>query len=165
MNRCLNCHRNIEKDTVWCPYCGTEQNPRYNLFFTFFLFIVLAALVMFGCYKYKEKEQKKKDIELYGENAKYSSSNKTTDHKLWYKVDKTTRTDTSYTVSGQVLNNGKETVNNLSIIFECYDYGTSSKVLISDHTDSIKPNSLWEFNATGSNTLENCKFKIIEIYE
>ena len=52
MNRCANCHENIEKDTVWCPYCGSEQNPRYSVFKILFLFIALNILIIIGCYGY-----------------------------------------------------------------------------------------------------------------
>ena len=160
MNKCGNCGNQIEKETVWCPYCGTEQNPRYSLYGTFILLLLVAGIVMYGCYKYKEYVTKKEDIKKYG--IQYENSNSNTNnnyHEVWYRVEKDVITDYSYEVYGSVLHKEKETIKNISIVFNCYSDDGRLLGEISDETSELKPNTIWKFKARYDGYASKCVFK------
>jgi len=163
MNKCGNCGNQIEKETVWCPYCGTEQNPRYSLYGTFILLLLVAGIVIYGCSKYKDYETKKEDIAKYGIHYENSNSNNTNEvsYQIWYKIEKDVITDYSYEVYGSVLHKENNTLRNVSIVFTCYSDDGRSLGEIYDETSEIKPNTIWKFKARYDGKANKCIFKEI----
>ena len=161
MNRCGNCGNQIEKETVWCPYCGTEQNPRYSLYGTFLVLILVAGIVMYGCSKYKDYKTKKEDIAKYGIHYENSNSNNNGYHEVWYRIEKDVITDYSYEVYGSVLHKENNTLRNVSIVFTCYSDDGRSLGEIYDETSELKPNTIWKFKARYDGKANKCIFKEI----
>ncbi len=161
MNRCGNCGNQIEKETVWCPYCGTEQNPRYSLYGTFLVLILVAGIVMYGCSKYKDYKTKKEDIAKYGIHYENSNSNNNGYHEVWYRIEKDVITDYSYEVYGSVLHKENNTLRNVSIVFTCYSDDGRSLGEIYDEASEIKPNTIWKFKARYDGKANKCIFKEI----
>lgn len=161
MNRCVNCNKKIEKDAIWCEYCGTEQNPRYSLYGTFLVLILVAGIVMYGCSKYKDYKTKKEDIAKYGIHYENSNSNNNGYHEVWYRVEKDVITDYSYEVYGSVLHKENNTLRNVSIVFTCYSDDGRSLGEIYDEASEIKPNTIWKFKARYDGKANKCIFKEI----
>lgn len=161
MNRCVNCNKKIEKDAIWCEYCGTEQNPRYSLYGTFLVLILVAGIVMYGCSKYKDYKTKKEDIAKYGIHYENSNSNNNGYHEVWYRIEKDVITDYSYEVYGSVLHKENNTLRNVSIVFTCYSDDGRSLGEIYDEASEIKPNTIWKFKARYDGKANKCIFKEI----
>lgn len=155
MNKCFNCGKKIERSTVWCPYCGTEIKPKYSLFGTLLLLILIEVFVMFACINYKrDKNEKKTSNQQY----KITSNVRRSDSDVWYKIEKELKTDNSYEISGYVLNTEKDYINNLNIYFKCYDSNNNEIGIVSDKIEKLEKNKMWQFYIIYKGQASSCKF-------
>lgn len=165
MNRCYNCNRKLEKGTVWCPYCGQEQSPKYNIFSALFVLIVVACLVIFGCYKYKEGN--KKTSNSYKSNIVNKKSNNTPKitsnispekSDIYYKIENENKTDTSYEITGYIFSKRKETLKNAYVLFICFDDNGNVLGEIKDSTPSIEYEQFWKFTVRYNGKASRCVY-------
>ena len=153
--RCRHCRKEIENGSIWCPYCGADQNSEHSIFGIFVLMLVFAAFVIYLCYEYKEskrtsKEVTSRDVEKVIEKQKFDTSD------VWYKIEEENKTENSYEIKGLLLNKKNQTINNVSVYFKCYDEKNHSLGILEDNTPSIKTNEIWTFEVKYNGKVDKC---------
>ena len=54
--KCIKCKKEINPNDIWCPYCGEEQNQKFNLYVLLLILFIFSFILIFFCYLYKENK-------------------------------------------------------------------------------------------------------------
>ena len=167
MRKCKYCGSEIIDDKeIKCPYCNKYLISKNKVFVILVLMIIITqcwTIVRFVYKNNKAFNNHNKNIEQINEYRKNSNQSIEEYNNIWYKVEEEIKTDTSYEITGYILNKNDKPVTNVTISFLCYDENNYILDVIKDNVSVIESNNLWKYKLRYDGKADRCVYYNLEV--